>query len=266
MKYHLPYAHRDMQSTRLHILSVSSTWRYRGRLLHTTSRFNSTFKPNGKGSSLSQRHVTNPSQSAQRNPQSQSAQARHYQNKNNGSKSSSQTDAASPSSVPKAPEARKGNPEQIRFADQVGSASGNPKTSARGSKNGSKEAASPGFLDTLKKMLGFKTSYKEVKPGGTGVTGTTSTPPDSTRYVGRRHENGKEKGTPTTDMATDTSRKPNEKPLLRDQHEHLTHKKEGNRDNGKGNVAEEPVLPGQRRERKLEGEDEAKRFPSGARG
>lgn len=176
-------------------------------------------------------------------------------------------DAASPNSVPKAPEARKGNPEQVRFADQVGSASRNSNTSARESKkNGSKEAASPGFLDTLKKMLGFKTSYKEVTPGGTGVTGTTSTPPDSTRYVGRRHENGKEKETPTTDMATDTSRKPNEKPLLRDQHEHLTHRKEGNRDSGKGNVAEEPVLPGQRRERKSEGEDEAKRFPSGARG
>ncbi|KIM78289.1 hypothetical protein PILCRDRAFT_824502 [Piloderma croceum F 1598] len=258
-----------MQSTRLRILSVSSTRQYQGRLLHTTSRFNSTFKTNGKDSSLSQGHVANPSQSAQRDPQSQWALAGQDQNKNRGSKSSSQMDAASRNSVPKAPGAGKGNPEQVGFVDQVGSASasGNPNTGARGSKkNGSEEAASPGFFNTLKKMLGFKTSYKEVKPGGTGVTRTASTPPDSTRYVGRRRENGKEKGTHTADMATDTSRMLKKKPLLGDQNEHLTHKKEGNRDSGKGNAAEEPVLPSQRRARKSEGEDEAKRFPSGARG
>jgi hypothetical protein len=93
-----------------------------------------------------------------------------------------------------------------------------------------------------------------------------STPPDSTRYVGKLRENGKGKATHTADMATDTSRKPKEKPPLGDQNEHLTHKKEGNEDSGKGSAAEEPVFPSQRRERKSEGEDEAKRFPSGARG
>jgi hypothetical protein len=176
-------------------------------------------------------------------------------------------DAASPSSVPKAPGAGKGNPVQVGFAGQVGSASRNPNTGARGSKkNGSEEAASPGFFNTLKKMLGFKTSSREVKPGGTGVTGPASMPPDSTRYVGKRRENGKEKGTHTADVATNTSRNPKEKPLLGDQNEHHTHKKEGNRDSGKGNAAEEPVLPSKWRERKSEGEDVAKRFPSGARG
>jgi len=67
-------------------------------------------------------------------------------------------------------------------------------------------------------------------------------------------------------MAINTSRNPKEKPLLGDQNEHLTHKKEGNRDSGKGNAAEEPVLPSKWRERKSEGEDVAKRFPNGARG
>jgi hypothetical protein len=175
-----------MQSTRLRILSVFSARQYRGRLPHTTSRFNSTFKANGKDSSLSQGHVTNPSQSAQRDPQSQSARAGLDKNKSRGGKSSSQMDAASPTRCRKLLEQERAT-QCKGFADQVGSASGSENTGARGSKkNGSEEAASPGFFNTLKKMLGFKTSSREVKPGGTGVTGAASTPPDSTRYVGKR--------------------------------------------------------------------------------
>ena len=77
------------------------------------------------------------------------SQAGLDKNKGRGGKSSSQMDAASLNSVPKAPGARKGNPEQVGFADQVGSAGGseNPNAGARGSKkNGSEGAASPGFL------------------------------------------------------------------------------------------------------------------------
>jgi hypothetical protein len=73
-------------------------------------------------------------------------------------------------------------------------------------------------------------------------------------------------GTHTTGVSPEASRMPKEKPLLGDQNEHLTHKKKGECDSGKGNAAEEPVLPSQRKERKEEGEDQAKRFPSGARG
>src|SRR5258708_29822734 len=83
-----------MQSTRLRILNVSSAPKYRGRLPHTTSRFNSIFKANSKDSSLA---------SNQRlSSQSQSARAGLDKNKSRGGKSSSQLDAASLNSVPKA--------------------------------------------------------------------------------------------------------------------------------------------------------------------
>jgi hypothetical protein len=252
-----------MLSIRLRFLSAPVARQYRGRLLHSSpalfnfSKFNGT--PKGKDPSLSQGYVTNPSQSAQHDPHSQAARSGLAQNKADENKTALRIDAASRDSMQKAPGAGKGNPEKLRLDDQVGSASGSSgagKKMQGSTKNGSEEATLPGFFNALKKILGFKTSKKRD-----GVLDEPTEPPDSTRFVGRKDATGT---SPASDKASGpkASGKPNEKNLPGEQHEHLTHKKEG----VSGNVPEEPVLPSQRKERTSEGEDEPQRFRSGARG
>jgi hypothetical protein len=166
--------------------------------------------------------------------------------------------------------AGKGNPEKVGFSEQIGSASSNVnahKGTQKDKKNESEEATPSGFFGTLKKMMKmWSERVKESKGGATVVSGTDSTPPDSTRYVGRSKEKGPHSDVgPTVKQTTETPKTEGNN-TFKDQNSHLPHKREREKNSGNGYAADEPVLPSQRKERKSEDEDVVKRFPSGARG
>ncbi|KAH7918988.1 hypothetical protein BV22DRAFT_993781, partial [Leucogyrophana mollusca] len=129
-----------------------------------------------------------------------------------------------------------GNPERIGFAEQVGSASASAQdVSSTAEKGSAEEAAAPGLFSAVKQAMGFETSTDDVKQNkgrGEGVTGSGTNPTSSRRYH-----------TSAVLQATPPSQKPKEK-TLGDQNEHLVHKKDPReKDGGKGNAGDDPVLP-----------------------
>jgi hypothetical protein len=187
-------------------------------------------------------------------------------------------DAAS-GSVQKGSGEGKGDPEKVGLADQVRSASGGAHgdQGKTGSKKSESVETNPAeIFNALKKMTQLRTLWEVEREEGGGVgSAGTGAMPDSTTHVGNGRGTGQEKGfhtsavthtPPTFGQAPEAPKKPKEKTTLEDQHEHITHRKGGASENGKGDVVEEPVLPSQRKVRKEEGEDEPKRFRSGARG
>lgn len=143
-----------------------------------------------------------------------------------------------------------GNQEKVGFADQVGSqsASGGPSKegSAEGS-TGTEDITPPAFGDVIKKALGMKTTAGEDKQnrgGGKGVTGTGH----PTFDTGKRtmHTTATRMSETTTGgQAPKESRQPQDR-TYGEQNAHLKHKSDPSKpDHGKGNAAEEPVLPSQ---------------------
>lgn len=137
-----------------------------------------------------------------------------------------------------------GNPENIGFADQVGSQSASADRDATSSadegKAGNENVTPPSFLDAVKNKLGMKTTAGEDKQnrgGGAGVTGTgrSAERAFSTSAVSRADRT-------TQGQAPASSRAPQE-PTHGEQNPHLKHKAASERDSGKGNAAEHPSLP-----------------------
>lgn len=156
----------------------------------------------------------------------------------------------------------RGNPEGVGFAEQVGSASatasGGGHNSGEGVK-GREEATPPGFLDSVKSVLGFKTTSGEVKQnrgGGEGVTGTGTfaglkDDQKQNKNAGRGFHTSARVAVPadrtTTGQAPDASRQPVGR-THGEQNEHLKHREENEADRaakgqGPGNAADNPSLP-----------------------
>lgn len=139
-----------------------------------------------------------------------------------------------------------GNREKVGFAEQVGGASGDKVNKHWEGKGGSQEATPPGFLDSVKSALGFKTTSGEVKQnrgGGIGVEGTgtgTQSPPKNTREF---HTSSVAQTEGTKGQAPDSSRQTKDDSVRGDQNPHLAHKDPKEKDSGKGNAAPNPTLP-----------------------
>ena len=147
-----------------------------------------------------------------------------------------------------------GNPENVGFAEQVGSQSrlnffNFKKPTEQENEvgmNGEEDITPPAFGDVIKKKVGLGTTAAEDKQnrgGGKGVTGTGQVTFD--RGQGRSFHTSATQLAQTHGQAPDASRQPKEKTQLA-QNPHLKHKKDVKKaDSGKGNAAEDPQLPSQ---------------------
>ncbi|KIJ69677.1 hypothetical protein HYDPIDRAFT_22853 [Hydnomerulius pinastri MD-312] len=205
------------------------------RLIATTSARSAG---QGRDSSLSQGHVTDPNQQHPQDPHSQSARSGLE------GKESTPFDAAASRQGAKAPSGASGNREGVGFAEQVGSASATAGGEFGEStvKGAEEEAQAPGMFSSMKQALGLGTTGDDVKQnkgGGEGVTGTGTNPLKSRGF----HTSVAFSADKTAGQAHEASRQPKEE-TYEDQNEHLKHKKNaGEKDGGKGNAAEDPVLP-----------------------
>ncbi|KAF7976006.1 hypothetical protein HWV62_8008 [Athelia sp. TMB] len=233
-----------MLASRLRPLSLAR------RALHTSPHPRA-----GKDPQLSQGHATSPSQSAQRDPHSQSARA-GLESSTSPEEGQGGMDAAAPGGAQKARGGR-GNPEGMGMAEQVGGAAGEKS----GEMGGEKEATSPGLFGAVKQALGLGTSAGEVKQnrgGGGGVAGTGTAPVDkrslhtSATARRRRFQSSLPSLASGGTAAEDAMRAPKDDTLA-DQNDHLQHKEEGEPDGGAGNAADDPVLPSKRKEGRAQG-------------
>jgi len=213
------------------------------RLLHTTTRVSASRTSGGQDPSVSQGHAVFDNNQSPQDVQSQQVRSGLSESNSQGPDAASRSGRAQ-----QAPDKGKssGNPEGVGMQEQIG---GKSAAGSGGTKDGEEEASPPGFFAALKSKVGLSTSSGEVKQNrshGEGVTGSGTGP----RQVGRRglHISAVRLSPEISKAEPEGSRTPKDPHVAGEQSAHLTHKKAGESDHGRGNAAPDPSLPSRRKE------------------
>ncbi|EPQ58865.1 hypothetical protein GLOTRDRAFT_125184 [Gloeophyllum trabeum ATCC 11539] len=240
------------------------------RLVHTTARLRAATS-GGKDPSVSQGHAVFDSNQSPQDTQSQHARAGLAASGGASGQDAATHDGRAQQAPHKGEFA--GNQEGVGMQEQIGGKSAQGAGAPGEGKGGQEEASPPGWFAAAKSKLGLGTSAGEVKQnrgGGEGVTGTGT----GQRQVGPRglHTSAVSLTQGTRKAEPDGSRQPKDEHVAGEQSPHLTHKKAGANDHGRGNAAAEPALPSKRNDAPEDkitnsagGKQQVRRFATSAR-